>query len=54
MPIPHPGRLWAGNGFERYRSPRRGRVRRYLTLAGLMLWCWLAVYGAVALIREVI
>jgi len=50
MPLNHPERLWASNGFERYGTPPRRRLRRTLLLALLMLWSWLGIYGAVVLI----
>jgi len=50
MPIPHAERIWASNGFDRYRTPPRRRLRGTLLLALLMIWGWLGIYGAAVLI----
>ena len=44
-----PKRLWASNGFDRYRTPRRGRSACYVVVTLVIFWGF-ALLGAAMLL----
>ena len=49
---PHPERLWASNGWDRYRTPRRrDHATLYLVVALLVFWGF-ALLGTAMLLTE--